>query len=333
MTNATVTAGAATLGPGLAIEAVGLTKTYPGGVRALRGLSLQFPLGSIFALLGPNGAGKSTAVKVLTTLSRPDSGGARVAGYDILSEAEAVRRAIGVVSQKPAGDLDATGWENLMLQGHLYGLAGAELKRRAEQLVEVLSLGEVVNRIVKTYSGGTQRKLDIAIGLVNRPRVLFLDEPTTGLDPDARAEMWETISRLAREGLGVLLTTHYLEEADQLSDRLAIVDHGEIVAEGTADELKHELRGDSVSLQLTDEPPPDSVEAALAAIDGLLNDRSYEAGWLRARVDNGPTALPALLAALDGAGVRVSSASVARPSLDDVYLSHTGHAYNALQEN
>jgi len=214
------------------IEACALVKTYPGDVRALDGLSFVVEAGTVFALVGPNGAGKSTTVKILTTLSKPDAGEARVAGIDVLRRPDAVRHAIGCVAQKSGIDLAATGRENLMLQGHVYGMRGAELKRRAADLLVSAGLADAADRVTRTYSGGMQRKLDVAMGLVHRPEVLFLDEPTTGLDPQARLDMWDEIARLARdEGLTILLTTHYLDEADRLAQRLAIVDRGKVVAE------------------------------------------------------------------------------------------------------
>jgi ABC-2 type transport system ATP-binding protein len=229
-----------------AIEAQGLAKTYPGGVRALDGLSLTVGEGAVFGLLGPNGAGKSTAVKILTTLAQPDEGEARVAGLDVRAEPAEVREAIGVVSQGSGLDVQATARENLRLQGHVHGLGGRDLEQRSEALLERFGLADAADRLVRTFSGGMQRRLDIALALVHRPRVLFLDEPTTGLDPEVRADMWEEIARLTGEGLTVLLTTHYLEEADRLAAHLAIVDRGRVVAEGTPDELKRELRGDAV---------------------------------------------------------------------------------------
>ena len=213
-----------------AIEAEALVKTY-GDVRALDGLSLAVPAGTVFGLLGANGAGKSTTVRILTTLSRPDAGSARVAGHDVLADPAAVRSAIGCVGQRSGIDVEATGVENLILQGQIHGLRGRDLAARAAELLDQLGLSEAGGRIVKTYSGGMQRRLDIALALVHRPQVLFLDEPTTGLDPEVRAEMWREIERLTRdEGLSILLTTHYLEEADRLASELAIVDRGRVVA-------------------------------------------------------------------------------------------------------
>src|SRR5918996_1909238 len=229
------------------IEAHDLVKTYPGGVRALDGLGFAVEAGTVFGLLGPNGAGKTTTVKILTTLSRPDAGRARVAGLDVLRQADQVRRLIGVVAQRSGVDREATGRENLALQGLVHGLRGRELRRRVDGLLDRFGLAEAADRVVGGYSGGMQRRLDIALGLVHHPQVLFLDEPTTGLDPEVRADLWEEIARLAAdEGLTILLTTHYLEEADRLASRLAIVDHGRVVVEGTPDGLKRELRGDAV---------------------------------------------------------------------------------------
>ena len=232
---------------GAAIEARDLTKTYGKDVRALDGLGFSVEAGTVFGLLGPNGAGKSTTVKILTTLSLPDSGQARVAGIDVLAEPDRVRRAIGLVDQRSGVDLEATGRENLTLQGQVHGLRGAQLRARVGDLLGRFGLAEAADRVARGYSGGMQRRLDIAMGLIHRPRVLFLDEPTTGLDPEVRADMWAEIAHLsAAEGLTILLTTHYLEEADRLAGRLAIVDRGRVVAEGSPDELKGELLGDAI---------------------------------------------------------------------------------------
>jgi ABC-2 type transport system ATP-binding protein len=232
----------------VAIEARGLEKTYPKGVKALDGLSFAAQAGTVFALLGPNGAGKTTAVKILTTLTQPDAGKATVAGIDVVAEPDRVRRTIGAVSQASGVDIRATGRENLRLQGQLYGLRGRELERRIGEMLAAFGLADAADRIARGYSGGMQRRLDIAMALMHDPRVLFLDEPTTGLDPEVRADMWREISGLATEhGKSVLLTTHYLEEADQLAAQVAIVDRGKVVAEGTPEELKRELRGDATT--------------------------------------------------------------------------------------
>ena len=305
----------------LAIAASDLVKTYPGDVRAVRGVSLDVPAGTVFGLLGPNGAGKSTTVKILTTLTRATSGTATVAGHDVTRRPDAVRRSIGCVFQKHAVDQEATGRENLLLQGHLYGLRGAVNRSRAAELLDRFGLTDASGRTVRGWSGGMQRKLDVALGLMHRPSVLFLDEPTTGLDPEARAELWAEIGGLARaEGLTVLLTTHYLEEADRLADRLVIVDRGQVVASGTPDQLKNELRGDALVVELTAPPaePP--------RLDGI-RDVTLEGRTLRARVDDGARAVPAVLASLEAAGLAVASVTVARPSLDDVYLRHTGRSF------
>jgi ABC-2 type transport system ATP-binding protein len=312
-----------------AIEARDLVKTYPGDVRALDGISLSVRGGTIFGLLGPNGAGKSTTVKILTTLSRPDSGSAHVAGHDVLRNPDRVRRSIGVVGQKAAVDPSATGRENLRLQGQIFGLHGRALQTRIGELLEQFGLTGAADRIVQTWSGGMQRKLDVAMGLVHRPSVLFLDEPSTGLDPDARATLWHEITRLAGEdGLTILLTTHYLDEADRLASRLAIVDRGRIVAQGAPDELKAELRGDAINVVLGS--PDDAPDAArvLERIDGL-GAPTLDGSLVSARADHAATTVPTVLSALDAAGVAVAAITVARPSLDDVYLRHTGRAFRA----
>jgi len=316
----------------VALDVRDLVKTYPTGrgkerVRALSGLSIQVAAGSVFGLLGPNGAGKSTAVKILTTLSRADSGRASVAGIDVTLAPDRVRRAIGLVSQKPSSDPKATGRENLVLAARIQGLRRRDAHTRADELFDRFGLTDAADRLVRTYSGGMARKLDVAIGLIHRPRVLFLDEPTTGLDPEARADMWAEIARLAAdEQMTVLLTTHYLDEADHLVDRLAIVDQGRVVVEGTPDELKSELRGDTVHLEF------DNSEATAAAL--RMTERMPGLGGivaeglgLRARADLGARAVPALLSTLDEAGIAVASVTVARPSLDDVYLRHVGRRF------
>jgi ABC-2 type transport system ATP-binding protein len=310
-----------------AIQAEGLVKTYPGGVRALDGLGFTVAPGTVFGLLGPNGAGKSTTVKILTTLSRPDSGVALVAGIDVSAQPDRVRHAIGCVAQKSAVDREATGRENLELQGHLHGLRGRALKRQADGLLERLGLAEAADRVARTWSGGMQRKLDVAMGLVHRPRVLFLDEPTTGLDPEARADMWREVERMTRDGLTILLTTHYLEEADRLASRLAIVDRGRVVVEGAPEDLKGELRGDAIHVELGEAQANGRVHAALSRLSGV-GEVVLDGRLLRARADRAASAVPAVLQALEAEGVPVASVAVARPSLDDVYLRHTGRAFD-----
>jgi ABC-2 type transport system ATP-binding protein len=310
-----------------AIEANELVKEYPGGVRALDGLSFEVAPGTVFGLLGPNGAGKSTAVRVLTTLSRADAGSATVAGHDVLREPAAVRRAIGVVAQRSGVDKELTGRENLRLQGQVYGMRGRNLEARVTELLEKLRLDDAADRLVRTYSGGMQRRLDVGIGLVHRPEVLFLDEPTTGLDPEVRAEMWEEIERLRGEaGLTILLTTHYLEEADRLASNLAIVDRGKVVASGSPEALKAQLQGDAVHVELRNGTPDGDVRGALGQIDGV-REVVVDGRTVHARVDDGATAVPVVLAELDHHAIPVASVTVARPSLDDVYLRYAGRSF------
>jgi len=328
-----------------ALVADELVKTYSGrrgqpGVRALNKLTLTVGQGSVFALLGPNGAGKSTAVRVLTALSRPDSGSAYVAGIDALRHPDQVRHAIGLVSQKASSDPMATARENLVLAGLIQGMPRSAARSRAAELLSRFELDDDADRLTREYSGGMSRKLDVAIGLMHRPQVLFLDEPTTGLDPQARAQLWAEIARLSgHEQVTVLLTTHYLEEADQLAQRLAIVDHGRVVVEGTPEDLKLDLRGDTVVVELAGEPPAsepytgkpagDLAARARAALEGAgdLRDLVADGLRLRARADVGARAVPTVLATLEAAGISVSSVTVARPSLDDVYLRHVGHSF------
>lgn len=309
-----------------AIEVHNLVKTYRGNVRALDGLSLRVQSGSVFALLGPNGAGKSTTIKVLTTLTRPDSGSAHIAGLSILKDPHRVRHVIGCVAQRSGVDVESTGRENLMLQGRLYGLRGDGLKVRVAELLERFSLAKTADRVARTYSGGMQRKLDIAMGLIHQPKILFLDEPTTGLDPEARADLWDEIARMTSGGLTILLTTHYLEEADRLAQCVAIIDRGRVVVQGAPEDLKAELRGDSVQVELANAATQQKVESALAQVKGLL-DIQLAGLSLHAHVDHGAVAVPLILLALESEGVRVASVKVGRPSLDDVYLRHTGRAF------
>jgi ABC-2 type transport system ATP-binding protein len=317
-----------------AVEACQLIKAYPGGVTALNGMDITVEPGTVFGLLGPNGAGKSTTVKILTTLARPDSGTATVAGHDVLRHPDRVRRAIGVVAQNSGADPGATGRENLLLQGRLYGLRGTGLDRRVAELLDRFALTDAADRRVKGYSGGMRRRLDVALGLVHRPEVLFLDEPTTGLDPQARGAMWDEIGRLSgEEGLTILLTTHYLEEADRLAERVAIVDRGRVVVEGTPDSLKGELRGDAVHMELrtgVGEAGRTLLRNALSGLPGV-HEVLVDGRRVSVRADDGAAAVPALLGALERAGVSVAAATVARPSLDDVYLRYTGRRYSEAE--
>jgi len=314
-----------------AIEVEGLEKTYPKGVRALDGVGFSVAEGEVFGLLGPNGAGKSTTVKILATLSTLDAGTARVAGYDVVREAGAVRRSIGYVPQASGVDVHATGRENILLQGRVQRVPPGELRRRMDELLETFGLGDFADRIVRTYSGGMKRRLDVAMGLVHRPVVLFLDEPTTGLDPEARAAMWEELERLAgEEQLTILLTTHYLEEADRLAKRVAIVSRGRVVVDGPPDQLKRRLLGDAVTVELAG----GDATAAAAVVErlGVVEETVTDGRHLRARVEHGAQAVPGILSALEASGIAVASVTVARPSLDDVYLHFTGRDFRSEDE-
>jgi ABC-2 type transport system ATP-binding protein len=309
-----------------AIVAEDLRKTYK-TVQALDGLSFSVRDGEVFGLLGPNGAGKSTTVRVLTTLTRPDSGRALVAGEDVARHPNRVRSKIGYVAQDSGVDWEATGRENLLLQGRIHGMGGKQLHARVDELLELVGLRESADRVARTYSGGMKRRLDVATGLVHRPSVLFLDEPTTGLDPEARAAMWVEVERLAKqEALTILLTTHYLEEADRLAERVAIVSQGRVVAEGTPDDLKRGLEGESITVELQEvDGRLVDAERVVAQIAG---NATVDGQQVRARVANGAQAIPTILGALDDAGVAVASVTTARPSLDDVYLHYTGRAFS-----
>jgi ABC-2 type transport system ATP-binding protein len=311
-----------------AIEVRELRKTYAGGVVALDGVSFAVAAGEVFALLGPNGAGKSSTVRILATLSAPSAGAAFVDGLDVAARPREVRQRIGYVAQASGVDLTATGRENLTLQGQLYRLPAAALRARVAELLELFDLNAAADRAAITYSGGMKRRLDVAMGLVHRPAVLFLDEPTTGLDPESRAVMWEEVRGLARQGLTLLLTTHYLEEADQLAQRLVILDGGRVVAEGTPDALKAGLRGDRVSIELADRGQLASAQQVLGTLSEVASVL-VDGATLYAQVAHSASALPSLLAALDRAGLPVAQAALSRPSLDDVYLHATGHAWRS----
>jgi ABC-2 type transport system ATP-binding protein len=313
-----------------AIVVEDLRKRY-GDVQALNGVSFRVSEGEVFGLLGPNGAGKTTTVKVLATLTKPDSGRAEVVMQDVVKDPDGVRRTIGYVPQGSGVDRDATGRENLTLQGRIQGMGGAELKKRVDELLDLVGIEDASDRVVRGYSGGMKRRLDVALGLVHRPRVVYLDEPTTGLDPEARVSMWDELGRIAgQESLTILLTTHYLEEADHLANRLAIVSRGQVVVEGTPSELKRSLEGDSVIVELSDGNSPDA-RRIIESLDGVRDVRA-EGRQLRSRVDHGARAIPQILTALDRSGIAVEAVDSHRPSLDDVYLHYTGRDFREEDE-
>ncbi|HET7031459.1 MAG TPA: ATP-binding cassette domain-containing protein [Candidatus Limnocylindrales bacterium] len=300
-------------------------KTRSGTVEAVRGVDLRVQAGEIFGFLGPNGAGKTTTLRMLATLIKPSAGEATVAGADLLREPAEVRRRIGYVPQGGSTDPAETGRGELVIQGRLYRLTAAQAKARAAEVLAALELEAAADRPIATYSGGMKRRLDVGLGIVHRPQVLFLDEPTTGLDPQARARMWDEIRSLRELGTTVFLTTHYLEEADALCDRLAIIDHGTIVAEGTSDELKQAVAGDVVTIGV------DGAGArVLAIVEALpfVREASHdeETGLVRLYVDRGEIAVPQLLRTLDAAGFAPSSIALNKPSLDDVFLRQTGRS-------
>ncbi len=309
----------------LAIEAVGLAKAY-GRTRALTGLDLEVGAGEILGVLGPNGAGKTTAVRVLTTLLRPDRGTARVAGHDVVTEAALVRREIGLTGQYAALDECLTGRANLVMVGQLGRLSGRQARQRASELLARFDLSDAADRGVKTYSGGMRRRLDLAASLVGRPRILFLDEPTTGLDPRSRLVTWAAVRELAAGGTTVLLTTQHLDEADQLADRIAVVDHGTVIAEGTAAQLKAKVGGERVQLTIA----PGSGLAAARDVLGRHADGPPQvdeaARTVEAAVVAGPRRMPDIVRDLDAAGVLLDDIAIRRPSLDDVFLTLTGRA-------
>ncbi len=316
------------------IDIRGLRKSYKSRkarkgsdvVEAVKGIDLTVQPGEIYGFLGPNGAGKSTTLRMLATLLPPDGGTATIAGQDLLLKPTMVRRRIGYVSQAGGADRSATGREDLVLQARLYGLSPAQAGKRTGELIEALELGSFVDRLTRTYSGGQRRKLDIALGMVHQPAVLFLDEPTTGLDPVSRSQLWGRIRLLKSQGTTVFLTTHYMDEADLLCDRIAIIDDGRIVAEGTPVELKRRISGDILSLTVNH--VPDASEAAHDALRGLefVREISTEGGRLKLVVSHGGEALPTVLRLLEARGIGVADISLSRPSLDDVFLSVTGHS-------
>jgi ABC-2 type transport system ATP-binding protein len=299
-------------------------KTRGGAVEAVRGVDLRVGGGEIFGFLGPNGAGKTTTLRMLATLITPTAGEATVAGADLRKEPQEVRRRIGYVPQGGSTDPAETGRGELVLQGRLYGLSKADAQMRAAEVLKSLDLEAAADRGTGTYSGGMRRRLDVGLGIVHRPAVLFLDEPTTGLDPQARARMWEEILALRERGTTVFLTTHYLEEADALCDRLAIIDHGRIVAEGTSDELKQAVAGDVVTIGV--DGPREPVVALASGLAFVREIGEDDGGLIRLFVDRGETAVPQLLRILDAAGIATMSIALHKPSLDDVFLRQTGHS-------
>ncbi|CAN5512634.1 daunorubicin resistance protein DrrA family ABC transporter ATP-binding protein [soil metagenome] len=310
------------------VEAHDLTKTYSsksGTVYALDGLDLSVQEGQVKGLLGPNGAGKTTTVKVLNTLIKPDSGTASVGGVDVLADPQSVRRMIGASGQYAAVDENLTGLENLEMVGRLYHLGIRRSKQRATELIEAFGLTEAGDRPVKGFSGGMRRRIDLAGALVNRPRILFLDEPTTGLDPRSRFGLWETINDLVKGGTTVLLTTQYLEEADYLADGISVIDAGKVIAEGTSDELKAQVGGHRVVVSLVEAGDSDAARAILAEHGSSEPGVSDDGRQLDVSVEEGPTALQRILADLDSQHLRVHDAGMRRPTLDDVFLTLTGH--------
>jgi ABC-2 type transport system ATP-binding protein len=317
-----------------AIIAEGLVKVYrtrKTEVRALDGVDLAVAQGSVLGLLGPNGAGKTTAVRILATLLKPDAGRATVGGFDVVKQADEVRSVIGLSGQYAAVDENLTGRENLWLFGRLYGLSSAEAKQRATELLDEFDLEDAADRTVKTYSGGMRRRLDLGSALIGRPRLLFLDEPTTGLDPRSRLGMWEVIRALVRDGATLLLTTQYLEEADELANTIAVVDHGKIIARGTSDQLKAQVGGERIEVVVHDRT------ALAGAIEVLARDAGGECSVdehtrrLTVPARGGAQTLVQIVRDFDEAGIAIDDIALRRPTLDDVFLSLTGHAAEERQ--
>ncbi|WP_278261513.1 ATP-binding cassette domain-containing protein [Nocardia sp. AG03] len=307
----------------LAVEADGLVKVF-GKQRAVDGVSLAVPRGSVYGVLGPNGAGKTTTIKMLATLLRPDGGSARIFGHDVVARPNAVRSLVGVTGQYASVDEELSATENLIIFARLLGLSRPDARRRAGELLDEFDLAEAANKPLKNFSGGMRRRLDLAASLIATPPLLFLDEPTTGLDPRTRAQMWDTIRRLVREGATVLLTTQYLDEADQLADRIAVIDHGRVIADGTADELKASIGGSSVHLTLVDRAQLDEARRIVGDFLGVSAQISPEAGRLTAALPD-PNLTADLLIRLRDWEIGVEEITVSKPTLDEVFLTITGH--------
>ncbi|WP_329054372.1 ATP-binding cassette domain-containing protein [Amycolatopsis sp. NBC_01488] len=314
-----------------AIQAEGLVKHF-GDTKALDGVDLEVPFGQVVGVLGPNGAGKTTAVRILATLMKPDAGRATVGGYDVVADPVRVRSLIGLTGQYASVDEDLNGIENLVLIGRLYGHSRAQAKARAAELIERFELTKAAKRPIRTYSGGMRRRLDLAASLVGRPEVLYLDEPTTGLDPHARNEVWDVVRTLVAEGATVLLTTQYLEEADQLADKITVFDHGRVVADGRADELKRRVGGQTLQVRPTQLSDMDAVNRILGDLSGVRPTRDDTSGLLTAPV-NDPVLLSTLVRKLDEAGITADELALRLPSLDEVFLALTGHAAEESTED
>ena len=315
-----------------AVEVVDLIREFKGGIRAVDGLDLHVSQGEIYGFLGPNGAGKTTTVRILTTLLRPTSGRATVAGHDVVKDSDAVRRSIGVALQEAAIDPLMTGRELLRMQGALHGFKAAEARDRAQSLLERVGLTEAGDRRVGGYSGGMRRRLDLALALVHRPEVLFLDEPTTGLDPTSRAALWREVRALNDEGTTVFLTTQYLEEAEQLADRVGIINHGNLVAEGTPAMLKQRVREPTIHVEITDPDQAPQAREALGGLGTLLPARESAPARVELHTPAGHGAIAPVIRALDEHGVTVESVEVTEPSLDDVFISVTGSTLEGAAE-
>jgi oleandomycin transport system ATP-binding protein len=312
------------------IQAEGLVKRF-GKTTALAGVDLAAEAGTVYGLLGPNGAGKTTAVRVLTTLLRPDEGRASVGGFDVVTQGDRVRRLIGLTGQYAAVDEELSGTENLILIGRLLELPRRDARARARELLARFGLTDAAGRSVKTYSGGMRRRLDLAASLVGRPAVLCLDEPTTGLDPRSRGEVWDMVRALVADGVTVLLTTQYLEEADQLATEIAVVDHGRVIATGSPDELKAKVGGQTLDVRPADRAELDTVARLVAELAGTVPARAGDGSLLTVPV-NDPDVLPALLRRLDAGGIRVTELGLRRPSLDEVFLALVGHTAEEVAE-